>query len=424
MLFSFIANLSAQSKKCATMNLYEKRKISDSNFELRIKQLENFSNNWINQHQSNAIGKSNSKKAFATTITIPVVVHVIYHTATENISNTQIQSQIDALNEDFRLLNADSLQPNHPFWPYTADTQIEFCLAKRDPSGNPTNGITRTYTDSLAFSANGNEKFTATGGKDNWDPTKYLNIWVCNLNNSGGTLGYAAFPSDLSTYPDEDGVVIRYEAFGTNGTAGTGGFSANDLGRTGTHEVGHWLNLRHIWGDATCGSDFVNDTEPAEDPNYFCPSFPNNPNSSCGSGSNGEMYMNYMDYVDDGCMKMFTFGQANRMHAAINGPRAGLLISQGCTAPSGINEISFSNQFLVYPNPANNHFLITRPDYFNSNELITISLMDPLGRTVFYTKTNMKDILKIDVSDFESGYYSLKFESEHNLGFKKVIIIK
>jgi hypothetical protein len=423
-LFITIFTGIAQNNKCATMKLYEKRKLNDVYFESRINQLESFTSNWISQNQNLSVEKGNSKKAFATTITIPVVVHVIYHTATENVSSAQIQSQIDALNEDFRLLNADSLQPNHPFWPYTADTQIEFCLAKRDPNGNPTTGITRTYTDSLSFSANGYEKFTATGGKDNWAPTKYLNIWVCNLDNSGGTLGYAAFPSDLASFPAEDGVIIRYEAFGTIGTAGTGGFSENDLGRTGTHEVGHWLNLRHIWGDATCGSDFVNDTEPAEDANYFCPSFPNNANNSCGAGSNGEMYMNYMDYVDDGCMNMFTFGQSNRMHAAINGPRAGLLTSQGCTAPAGINEITFSNQFMVYPNPSNKNITISRQDYFNSDDDIVISLIDPIGRTVYSTSSNLKNNLSIAVSAFESGCYSLKFESKKNVGFQKVIILK
>jgi len=234
------------------------------------------------------------------------------------------------LNEDFRLLNADSLLPSHPYWVDAADALIKFCLAVRDPDGDPTNGITRTFTNSTSFSGNGDVKFSTTGGVNNWNPTQYLNLWVCNL--SGLTLGYAAFPSDLTTFPEEDGVVIRHQAFGTIGTAGTGGFTANDLGRTATHEVGHWLNLSHIWGDTICGNDFVADTPEHEDANYFCPTFPHRPFNACipGTFADGEMYMNYMDYVDDGCMVMFTFDQSSRMDAALFTERSAILTSRGC----------------------------------------------------------------------------------------------
>ncbi|MBK9284074.1 MAG: T9SS type A sorting domain-containing protein [Sphingobacteriaceae bacterium] len=413
----FVSNLFAQSSKCATMKLYEKRKVMDPQTESRMNKLEAFTNDWIKNQNT----KNNTKHKGAAVITIPVVVHVVYHTTTENISTSQIISQIDALNEDFRLLNSDSLQPSHPFWTYTADCEIQFCLATKDPQGNASSGITRTYTDSLAFSANGSEKFTASGGKNNWDPTKYLNLWVCNLGNSGGTLGYAAFPSDLNTYPAEDGVVIRYEAFGTTGTAGTGGFSANALGRTATHEVGHWLNLRHIWGDGTCASDFVSDTEIAEDANYNCPSFPHNANSTCGSGSNGEMYMNYMDYVDDNCMKMFTFGQSTRMKAALNGARSAILTSNACVLV-GLAENAFLNNFSIYPNPAADMFVL-KSDKSLEND-VHVSLIDQIGRIVYSTTTNFQSELNINLSDISSGSYLIKFESGINSGVKKVIVIK
>ncbi len=318
----FSWNVNAQ-EKCGTMKHWEFIKSKDPDAAKRMQQLEEKTQERIKNF---AVQK---KKQI---ITIPVVVHVLWNDPIEDISNAQIQSQIDILNEDFRLLNSDSLTDTHPFYYDTDDAEIEFCLAVRDEYGDTTTGITRTYTNSITFIGDGNEKHTATGGKDNWDPTKYLNLWVCNLDGSGGTLGYATFPSDLTTYPDLDGVVIRYEAFGDIGTAGSGSFATNDLGRTATHEVGHWLNLLHIWGDDICGDDFVSDTPEHEDANYNCPAFPHKPFNACipGTGADGEMYMNYMDYVDDNCMVMFTMGQADRMWDALDIVRDSLFTSRGC----------------------------------------------------------------------------------------------
>ena len=168
-------------------------------------------------------------------ITIPVVVHVVYNNSTENISTAQIQSQIDVLNADFRRTNSDA----DGTWSQAADSEIEFCLATVDPNGNATTGITRTSTSVTAFGTNDNMKFNSSGGKDAWPAGEYLNMWVCDI--SGGILGYAQFPGGSAS---TDGVVIDYQYFGTIGTA----TSPFDLGRTTTHEVGHWLNLRHIWG--------------------------------------------------------------------------------------------------------------------------------------------------------------------------------
>lgn len=260
-------------------------------------------------------------------VTIPVVVHVVYNTATENISDAQIQSQIDVLNADFRKLNSDASLVPSAFSSLAADANIEFCLASTDPNGASTTGITRTSTTATSFSTNDGVKFTSSGGRNAWDATKYLNIWVCDI--SGGILGYAQFPGgSVST----DGVVIDYQYFGTIGTA-TAPFNK---GRTATHEVGHWLNLYHIWGDdgtACTGSDSVSDTPNQADENYGCPVFPQ---VSCSNGPNGDMFMNYMDYTDDACMYMFSNGQASRMQAlfAAGGARASLLTSNGCGAPN------------------------------------------------------------------------------------------
>lgn len=253
-------------------------------------------------------------------ITIPVVVHVVYNTAAQNISDQQIFSQINQLNLDFRKLNTDWTNTPSIFQNLVADYEIEFCLATRDPNGNPTTGIIRRQTSTTSFSTNDNVKYTASGGSDAWPRSSYLNIWVCNLGNS--LLGYAQFPGGPAA---TDGVVITYTAFGTMGTA----TAPYNKGRTATHEIGHWLNLRHIWGDATCGNDQVNDTPLHNAANYGCPSYPHY--STC-TGTPVEMTMNYMDYTNDACMYMFTNGQKARSMAlfATGGSRASLLNSQGC----------------------------------------------------------------------------------------------
>lgn len=405
-------SVNAQSEKCATMKSLEQRIAKDPSVLTRMEQSEVRTQNWIATHSQIKKGQH--------VITIPVVVHVLWNDPVENITNAQIQSQIDVLNEDFRLLNFDSLPPSHPFWIYTADAEIEFCLASRDPNGNATNGITRTYTDSISFVADGNEKFTATGGKDNWDPTKYLNIWVCNLDGSGGTLGYATFPSDLVAYPDEDGVVINYTAFGYIGTA----TAPNDLGRTGTHEVGHWLNLRHIWGDEACGDDFCADTPEHEGNNYGCPTFPHRPYNNCipGTYENGEMYMNYMDYVDDYCMVMFTNDQADRMDAALFGLRAGLLTSLGCGSTVGINEVLLENTFNIYPNPSSGNFTITTNELGPDN--ISISVYDLLGSRIQKIENIKSFPFKMDLNELSNGIYFFNINSGNKSVTKRLIISK
>jgi hypothetical protein len=244
--------------------------------------------------------------------TVSVVVHVVYKTAAQNISDAQVKTQIDVLNEDFRKLNADATNVPAVFKPLHADTNIQFKLATKDIFGNNTTGITRTKTNKSSFGINDTVKASKTGGADAWPARRYLNIWVCNLG--GGLLGYAQFPGGPAA---TDGVVILFSAFGNTGTA-TDPF---DLGRTTTHEVGHWLNLFHIWGDdgTGCnGSDHCPDTPNQASENFGKPTFPH---ISCKNGPNGDMFMNYMDYVDDDAMMMFSAGQAVRMNAALNGSR-------------------------------------------------------------------------------------------------------
>jgi hypothetical protein len=254
-------------------------------------------------------------------VVIPVVVHVVDNTAAENVSDAQIQSQIDVLNQDYRKLNGDFTSAPGAFQPVAADARVQFQLAVRDPNCNATTGITRTQTTVASFTNNDAVKAAATGGADPWPSDQYLNLWVCNLG--GGLLGYAQFPGGPAA---TDGVVITYTGFGNTGTAA----APYNLGRTATHEIGHWLNLHHVWGDAICGDDFVADTPVQQGPNFGCPAFPH---VTCGNGPNGDMFCNYMDYVDDHCMVMFTAGQSARMDAALAGARAPILASPGLVPP-------------------------------------------------------------------------------------------
>lgn len=246
---------------------------------------------------------------------IPVVVHVVHRTGAENISQDQVASQIEILNADFRGQNADTSNVPAVFADLVADARVTFHLASTDPDGHPTNGLTRTPTTVDGFRDDDAVKSAGSGGSDPWPADRYLNIWVCQL--AGGLLGYAQFPGGPA---DTDGVVITHTAFGSTGTA-TAPFN---LGRTTTHEVGHWLNLRHIWGDdgTGChGSDFVDDTPNQGGPNVGKPSFPQ---ISCDNGPHGDLFMNYMDYVDDDTMVMFTHGQVLRMQVTLERLRATL----------------------------------------------------------------------------------------------------
>ena len=232
---------------------------------------------------------------------IKTVVHVLYNKAQENLSQAQIDSQIKVLNLDFRAKNTDRARTPTVFKGLIADPMIEFKLDR----------VTRTKTTRTAFPPDNSMKRTASGGINPVDTRKYLNIWVCTLSQN--LLGYAQFPGGPAS---TDGVVILNSAFGTSGTAQV----PFNRGRTTTHEVGHYLNLRHIWGDTEdcSGGDFVADTPNAETPNFGLPTFPH---ISCSNGPNGDMFMNYMDYVDDAAMFMFSQGQVARMRATLAGPR-------------------------------------------------------------------------------------------------------
>ncbi|GGI56031.1 hypothetical protein GCM10011444_03400 [Winogradskyella haliclonae] len=286
--------------------------MQDPAYQERMNQLENFTQQGI---------ANNSFRMMDDIIYVPVVVHVVWNSANpvENISDAQIESQIDVIYKDFRALNDEFADIQANIWPQAGDTKIEYYLAQIDPDGNPTNGITRKETNVAAWGTDDSIKFSAQGGTDAWDPLRYFNFWVGNIG--GGILGYATFPASAGD-PD-DGIVMSPQFFGSSDYEAAAGETfflddTYDLGRTTTHEIGHYFNLRHIWGDGGCGvDDFVDDTPSSDSPNYPCAGA--RP-VKCGTD---DMFENYMDYSDDACMGLFTQGQIDRMRAVFEpgGPR-------------------------------------------------------------------------------------------------------
>lgn len=313
----FTQTLTAQQTyhRCSSMEYLAEQIAADPTLAARMHEIEK-------QTQQYMLSGNGASRAV---ITIPVVFHVVYNTSAQNISDAQINAQIEQLNLDFARLNADAGNTPSVFSGVAANTNIQFCLAKRDPFGNATSGIVRKQTSVTSFSTNNAVKKSSQGGSDAWPASGYLNIWSCNLGNN--LLGYAQFPGGSAS---TDGVVVLYSSVGSLTQPGTA--APYHYGRTATHEVGHWLNLYHIWGDdgkQCTGSDNVNDTPNQAGENYGCPVFPK---VSCSNGPNGDMFMNYMDYTNDGCMNMFTAGQGTRMNALFGtgGVRASLLTSTGC----------------------------------------------------------------------------------------------
>ena len=279
---------------CASQEVLAAQMKADPTLALRMNKIESFT------EKAMISGRLVNGK-----VEIPVVVNVLYRTAAENISLVQIQSQIDVLNEDFNATNADFTSTPALFSNVAANVGITFVLQN----------VVRKSTRTVSFSTNDAMK-TANKGIAPTSPTTVLNMWSCNMG--GGILGYAQFPGgSLAT----DGVVMDDNAFGRTGTAA----APFNLGRTATHEVGHWMNLRHIWGDATCGSDLVSDTPTHNTANYGVPAYPHY--STC-TGTPVEMTMNYMDYTDDRGMFMFSNGQKSRM--------AAIFVSGGARASFGI----------------------------------------------------------------------------------------
>lgn len=330
-------NLKAQSTQtyfdqCIAEIMYQQEIAADPSYAAAQAQLEIETEHYVNQYIA-ARQNAASNKSAAVVRVIPVVYHIIHEGGPENISRDQCVNQLELLNLDFRRLNADTANTPAPFKLIAADSEIEFRLATLDPNGNCTDGVVRVFSP-LTTNARNNVKALSY-----WPSNKYLNVWVVkSIENTSGSsgivIGFAQFPGGNAA---TDGIVLRHDYTGDTGTAA----NSNNAGRTATHEVGHWLNLRHIWGDAVCGSDFVLDTPTQQGPNQSnCPQFPS---VTCNNGPNGDMFTNYMDYTNGTCQNVFSIGQAARMNAALSSATSGRsnlwsnanLIATGTTGAPG-----------------------------------------------------------------------------------------
>lgn len=338
-------------------------------------------------------------------ITIPVVVHIIYNEAIENVSDAVIFSQIDALNEDFGMNNVeiDAIPSN--FQNDIANVEFEFCLAQRDPQGNETNGIVRKSTNQNQFSdQTSNIFYDNEGGSTAWDDTQYMNIWVCNLGSF--LAGFATFPNDAPS--GEDGIVINYTNFGRMGLD-----PPYHLGRTTTHEVGHFFGIEHPWGGgiASCNSDDgINDT-PNTNKTYLS-ECPNGAETSCGST---DMHMNFMYYTDDACMAMFSKGQKAVMVNQLDNFRSGLKNSNGCSPVSVIDQ-ELQHSITVFPNPVSNfiNLQLTVDKYVP----LTMRILNYQGQELFIG--NYRN--QIAVTNFASGIYLVVIHFKQGTVTKKVVI--
>jgi hypothetical protein len=337
-------------------------------------------------------------------ITIPVVVHVLYNKQNENVSEQAVKNLIETLNLCFRRLHADTIKTPSRFWKLSADAEIEFQLAKSDPQRRSTNGIVRKYTAKNQWDMDDKMKLSSQSGDDAWDPSSYLNIWICNVRY---VMGYSSVPGDASV---NDGVVLATGA----------------LGKTIVHEVGHWLGLKHIWGDQYCGDDGVADTPQQAVGTPGCPS---GIRLSCNNGPDGDMYMNYMDITQDACVNMFTYGQKQRMLALLQpgGVRYSLFASKGLSEPL-YAEIPLptdtveptedkQTQAIVYPNPARQDITI---DLGNDQQWIgkVINIANSQGLVVMQQSVK-STVQKIDISKLPPGMYFILAKREDGAVIKQ-----
>jgi hypothetical protein len=399
LITALVSKVNAQ-QVCGSSDYQQKAWLMDPSVKIMMDRVEG-----IIQQQLDGGSQTQQRGEKLFLITIPVVVHVVYHDASQNISDENINYQIRLLNQCFRRLNADTAKTPERFRSVAADCDIEFKLAISDPARRATTGIIRKYSPVGKWEADDQVKFTNKGGDDAWDPNNYLNIWVCNLNRM---IGYASFPGGEAA---KDGIVMNYNSFRAS--------------KTLVHEAGHWMGLKHLWGDADCGDDGVDDTPKQSTFTSGCPSGIRL--SPCGNAPNGDMYMNYMDFTNDECTNLFTDGQKSRMRSvfAKGASRQGILNSYGLQPPL-ITEIPvgepepkwfFAN---VYPNPTAGELTLDLSydiRWVGRSITITSSQGMPQIRAVITSK-----IMKLDISKLKTGVYFLTAKKDDGEEIKQKLI--
>ena len=359
----------------------------------------------VHDAEKNKTDLSRSNKGKPTAITIPVAVHVLYYSPDQNIPDAQVQSQIDVLNEDYTATNADYNSFDAGYRAVKGDMEVKFCLIR----------VVHRQTQHKSFGLNDNMKYSKKGGDDAIDPMHVLNIWVCDLGKS--LLGFAYYPG---ISPEKFGVVCHTNAFGRGAQYNL--FTAYDLGRTTSHEVGHCFGLVHIWGDALCGNDFVDDTPLHNDPNFGCPG-PGHL-STC-TGTPPEMWMNYMDYTDDKCMYFFSDGQAARADYFItNDPQLNSIVNSACNTitsnssnangsndAASVSRMIVNNAFSLYPTITSGELTLVITNSVKENAELTIYNQTGLlvmKQKIFISEgSNRKNI---NVGKLGNGIYFLQLK--------------
>jgi hypothetical protein len=408
-LFSLITIAGLAQTQCRSFEYRQQQLKANPMLAQTVAAIEQFTSRQLSQHPvavtgGTSGGTSSSSGAASggipSLITIPVVVHILYNTNAENISDAQVQSQIDVLNADYQKQNSDTAEIPSYYRSLAANCGFRFGLALADTNGLATTGIIHKYTTNSYFTINDDIKSSATGGDDGWDRDRYLNIWVGNF--TGSLLGYSSVVGGAKA---TDGVVVLYTAFGTVGTA-TAPFN---LGRTAVHEVGHWLNMIHTWGDDSCGNDLVADTPPQQGPTYGDPS---GIIISCGNTPYGNLYQDYMDFTDDIGMHLFTNGQKARMLTlfAPGGFRYALLsdsvpVDTATAAVSVTATESSASGMAIYPNPAVSLATVQLTDPACLGGLLDV--YNQLGQKVMTVRVTALT-LQLDVAGLASGIYFIR----------------
>jgi hypothetical protein len=411
-------------QKCASLIAMQKMEEKNPGYFQSGKKI--FSDFYVN---------NNNRSISDTFLYVRVVVHVVYNTPEENLPDSVIFNQIDILNKDYGRMNADTVNMRTVFSPIAGvDSRIRFLLASTDPQGNPTSGITRTSTTKTSFFSflggglAEDVKTTANGGIDPWDQSKYLNIWVCDMSIpflGPAVLGYAVPPSGLPNWDPaanngiSDGVVIQYQVFGANNpnpltVAGT---TYAVKGRTPVHEVGHYLGLRHIWGDETncIGEDGINDTPKATDASQQdCDASKNTCIDNIAGIDMPDMIENYMDYSAEDCQNSFTMEQIQFMRWVIRLFRTDI----ATVSFTSLRENETHNLIWVGPNPAN--------DWANfkselGNKIRKINVYNTTGQLMHSQNFN-QTIVNLPTTMLSSGIYFFEIVSDKHLQKTKMII--